>query len=77
MSFIHGFLRFGRHVVFIMLGKHFACHEHTAIIKFSLSDNTLTLLKEVRKNTLVFRRDHSSRISDPESHGHAVGQALN
>ena len=68
--------RFGRHVVFVMLGKHFGRREKALGVELALTDHALPFGEEVGQNAAVLHRHGLGRIGDRKLHGHAVAETL-
>ena len=72
VSAVDGVLGFGRHVVFIVLGQHFAGDEYAIGIELALGHGAFRLLEQVRQRAFVNDGQSLGRIGDREMHGLAI-----
>ncbi len=61
----------GRHVVFIVLGQHFAGDEH-AVLQLALGHHAFALLEQVGQDALVAHRHGLGGVGDDEAHLDAI-----
>src|SRR3954469_24783204 len=73
---LHCIGRFGRHIVFIVLGEYFRSGKDAVSAELALCDDTFSFLEQIRKDTGKRNRHTLRRISNDETHDDAIGLTL-